>query len=48
MKYAFVSEFSEFACIGVDSDSYYDSDFDVDFEFDYLGIIPYDLDVTRS
>jgi len=38
MKYAYVSELSEFACIGVDSSSYYDSDFDfdVDSEFDSL------------
>ena len=50
MKYAFVSELSEFACIGVHSDSYCDSnfDFDVDSAFDSLGVVPYDFDVTRS
>jgi len=50
MKYAYVSELSEFACIGIDSNSYYDydSDFDVDFKFDSLGVVPYDFDVTWS
>ena len=52
MKYASVSELSEFACIDVEFDSYYnsdsDSDFDVDSEFDSLGVVPYDFDVTRS
>jgi len=43
-----VSELSKFACIGVDSNSYYDFDFDVDSEFDSLGDVPYDFDVTRS
>jgi len=47
MKYASVSELFEFACIGVDSDLYYDSDFYVDSEFDSLGVVPYDFDVTR-
>jgi len=47
MKYASVSEF---ACIGIDCDSYYDYDFDfdVDFEFDSLYDVPYDFDVTQS
>ena len=31
MKYSSMSELSEFACISVDSDSYCDFDFDVDF-----------------
>ena len=50
MKYASVFELSEFACIGVDSNSYYasDSDFDVDSEFDSLGVVPYDFNVTWS
>jgi len=48
MKYSFVSELSGFAGIGVDSNSYCYSDFDVDSEFDSLGVVPYDLDVTRS
>ena len=32
------------------SNSYYDydSDFDVDFKFDSLGVVPYDFDVTWS
>jgi len=38
MKYAFVSELSKFACIDVDSNSYYNYDYDshvdVDSEFD--------------
>jgi len=54
MKYASVSELSEFACIGVDCDSYYDSDseYDVDnvesAEFDSLSVVPIDFDVTWS
>jgi len=48
MKYSFVFELSKFSYIGVDSNSYSDSYFDVDFEFDSLGVVPYDLDVTRS
>ena len=49
MKYASVSELSEFACIGVDCDSYYgsDSNFDVDSKFDSPGVVPYDFNVTR-
>jgi len=52
MKYASMSELFEFECIGVDSDSYCDCDsyfdFDVDSEFDSLGVVPIDFDVTRS
>jgi len=44
MKYSFMSELSEFECICVDSDSY----FDVDYEFDSLGAVPIDFHVTRS
>jgi len=43
MKYASVSELSKFACINVDCDSFYDFyfDFDVDSEFDSLGVVPF-------
>ena len=50
MKYSSVSELSQFACINVDSDSYCDSDsdFNVDSEFDSLGVVPIDFDVTYA
>ena len=44
---------SEFACIVVDCDSYYDSDSEDDVdnvqsaEFDSLSVVPIDVDVTR-
>ena len=44
LKHSYVSELSEFACIGVDCDSYFD--FDVDS--DSLGAVPYDFDVIQS
>jgi len=48
IKYSSVSELFEFASIGADCDSYYDSNsnFDVDSEFDSLGVVPYGFDVT--
>jgi len=48
MKYASMSELSKFSCTGIDFDSHYDFDFDVDSEFESLGVIPYDFDVTWS
>jgi len=50
MKYSSMSELSEFACIGVDSNSnsYYDSDYDVDSEFASVGVVRIDFDVTWS
>ena len=53
MKYASVSEFSEFACIGVDCDSYYDFDSEYDVanvesaEFDSLDVVPINFDVIQ-
>jgi len=46
-KYSLVSEF---ACIDVHSDSYCDSDsdFDVNYEFNSLHVVPIDFYVTRS
>jgi len=48
LKHSSMSELSEFACIGVDCDSYSDSDFDFVVDSDSVGAVPYDFDVIQS
>ena len=48
LKHSSMSELSEFACIGVDCDSYSDFNSDFDVDSDSLGVVPCDVDVIQS